>query len=447
MKHSVIQQLSHFTSQYAASEHVYLAYSGGLDSTVLLHALCETLPDRDRLTALHINHNLQSDSSLWEQKCESQCRSWGVNLKVHCLDLSPGSHEEERARDARYAFFSETINVGEILLMAHHLNDAVETFLFRLMRGSSSSGLSGIPQRRTLGKGYLHRPLLHLKRVQLEEYAKINSLEWVQDPSNYNIQFDRNYLRSQVLPALLQRWPGALDRLSDSITRLAEDNQIIVAWLDEHLDRIQGSVWELDSKLLANYSETQGLRLLRHWLERCGCFLTSTAQLKEMYRQCSSDRAVNPVFTLSGVRRFENGFEYQLRKYRTRLLFCKMYTGEMENSYAWSIQPGISSQVYDMPHGQLKLEQGSQSMGPLSLEIRFSRPGQKVQVPDASRPSGRNKTLTDIFQEAGVPPWQRKNYPLVYDSETLLAIPGIRTLDTAAKRGAVPIFSWVPKLP
>jgi len=447
MKHPVVQQLSDFITEYSACSHIYLAYSGGLDSTVLLHALCETLPNRNLLTALHINHNLQSDSSAWVQVCESQCRALGVDLKVHCLNLASGSHEEERARNGRYAYFSETLKAGELLLMAHHLNDAVETLLFRLMRGGSSIGLAGIPERRSLGKGVLHRPFMKLKRAQLEEYASQNSLEWVQDPSNRNIQFDRNYIRARVLPVLLERWPGALERLADSIARLGEDSQIIVAWLNEHLDPVLVSRWKLDLGLLASYSRAQGPRLLRHWLERCGCFHTTKSQLDEIYRQSLGSDGAKLLFRLSGSQSAEIGFEYQLRRYRNHLLFCKVYLGELDVSYVWNVQPDLSPQILELPHGQLLIENNTQAIRPLALEVRFPIPGQKVHLVSAATPSGHHKSLADLFQQEGIPSWQRKQYPLVYCSQNLIAIPGVRKFLTGVEGEDPGIFTWHPKQP
>ncbi len=440
MNDAITSQLSHFVTKNTPFSNIYVAYSGGLDSSVLLHALCAVVPDRALITALHVNHNLQTESGAWAQLCENQCSALGVKLKIHNLTLKSGSHEEERAREERYAFFTDILSAGDVLLMAHHLNDAVETFFFRLMRGSSSRGLTGIPENRTLGLGNLHRPLLKIRRTELEIYARQHSLEWLEDPSNTNTRYHRNYLRAKILPAFLERWPGAVESVATVISHMREDSQIIDAWLKEHLARVLKNNRELKLAVLLDYSDIQAKRILRHWLEQCGCFNISRPQLEEIYRQCAADTGPGTVFEVGKTNNNIEDFRDRLHKYRDILFFCIEYTGHLEASYPWKVQSDVSGQYLNLPHGQLRLEHPFGATVSTCFDVRFPIPGQKVALHCSSGISRQHKSLMGIFQEAGIPPWQRKQYPLLYRSDELIEIPGIRTV----KSGFAPAMTPVP---
>ena len=177
-----------------------VAFSGGLDSTVLLHLLAhlaktQSLP---ALSAIYVHHGLQAAADAWPQHCQSVCDALGVPLQVVHVQVQPGASLERAARDARYGAFVEATQTNEVLLTAQHRDDQAETLLFRLMRGAGVRGLAGMPRERALGRGHLLRPLLDVSRAELEAYAAEQQLHWIEDPSNQDCQFSRNYLRHQV---------------------------------------------------------------------------------------------------------------------------------------------------------------------------------------------------------------------------------------------------------
>lgn len=178
----------------------HIAFSGGLDSTVLLHLLAnlaktEKLPTLD---AVHVHHGLQAAADAWPAHCQSVCDALGVPLRVMRVQVRAGASLERAARDARYQAFSEVVGAGEVLLIGQHRDDQAETLLFRLLRGAGVQGLAAMPMQRALAGGHLLRPLLRSSRAQLQAYAEEHQLTWIEDPSNADPRFSRNYLRHRV---------------------------------------------------------------------------------------------------------------------------------------------------------------------------------------------------------------------------------------------------------
>ncbi|PJE43282.1 MAG: tRNA lysidine(34) synthetase TilS [Pseudomonas sp.] len=252
-----------------------VALSGGLDSTVLLHLLAslaqrEALPP---LSAIHIHHGLQAAADAWPAHCRELCAALSVPLQVEYVQVAPGASLERAARDARYAAFAARLGAGELLLTAQHRDDQAETLLFRLLRGAGVQGLSAMPMSRALGGGQLVRPLLNCSRDELLAYAREHKLTWVEDPSNTDERFSRNYLRRQVLPVLLSRWPQAATNMARSAAHLSESAQLLdeLAQQDIAAARVSAEfAWlrlpNLALPTLRSLSEPRQRNALRYWL-------------------------------------------------------------------------------------------------------------------------------------------------------------------------------------
>ncbi len=206
MKPTLSAKLLHALAPWRKAPAWHIAFSGGLDSTVLLHLLAsaEALPP---LSAVHVHHGLQSAADTWPSHCQSICDRLGVPLRVMRVQVQPGASLERAARDARYRAFTEVIGAGEVLLTGQHRDDQAETLLFRLLRGAGVRGAAAMPVHRPLAGGHLVRPLLDVSRTELVAYADEHQLKWIEDPSNADMQFSRNYLRHRVIPTLTERWP------------------------------------------------------------------------------------------------------------------------------------------------------------------------------------------------------------------------------------------------
>jgi len=254
-----------------------IALSGGLDSSVLLHLLAglaqrEALPP---LSAIHIHHGLQMVADSWPAQCRRLCDALGVPLQVDYVQVQPGASIERAARQARYAAFRTLLGAGEVLLAAQHRDDQAETLLFRLLRGAGVQGLAAMPASRSLGAGHLLRPLLSCSRAELQAYADEHRLRWVEDPSNADNRFSRNYLRHQVLPLLTRRWPQATASLARAAEHLGEAGQLLDELAQQDLQTAQGPcehAWldlpNLSLAPLRALSDARQRNALRYWLRR-----------------------------------------------------------------------------------------------------------------------------------------------------------------------------------
>ena len=187
---------------------ILVGFSGGVDSSVLLHALVACVKSK-HITAIHINHGLSKNADLWEIHARGFCEDLGVDFVGTSVSVdSDGSGLENAARTARYEVYESLLQEAGILLLGHHMDDQVETMLYRLMRGAGHKGMSGIPLKRSIGQGYLVRPLLQVGRKDLEIYANDFDIEYIEDESNLKEDFDRNYLRKTIIPSIENRWPS-----------------------------------------------------------------------------------------------------------------------------------------------------------------------------------------------------------------------------------------------
>ena len=235
------QLTTRVADQLGAQQRLLVAFSGGLDSSVLLHALAALRRQRPalQLRALHVHHGLSAFADRWVEHCRSRCADWQIPLTVtHVqVDARQGGIEAA-ARAARYAAFSTALTEGEALLTAQHLDDQSETFLLALKRGSGPAGLSAMAARAALGEHLLLRPLLGCSRQTLESYAQRHALTWIDDDSNQDTRFDRNFLRLQVLPQLNQRWPHFASAVARSAGLCAEQEQLLDELLAEPLQNL-----------------------------------------------------------------------------------------------------------------------------------------------------------------------------------------------------------------
>jgi tRNA(Ile)-lysidine synthase len=224
------------------AKNYYVALSGGADSLVLLNELKKLQKDNDfNLIAIHINHNVQKDSKKWKSICENLCKKNEIKLITHSLKRKKNSSSnlEKKLRDERYRFFEKTLEKNSILFMGHHLDDVIETFFLRALRGSGIEGLSSIPKERTLGKGKLIRPFLNISKSEILAKAKKDKLKFIKDPSNKDNSFDRNYLRNEVLPKIEKRWPSYRKNLNQLTRNLKESSDLLTMQAEKDFNDVK----------------------------------------------------------------------------------------------------------------------------------------------------------------------------------------------------------------
>ena len=401
--------------RHAAASRWLLAFSGGLDSTVLLHLLhgySRACPGAPALTAVHVNHNLQPEASAWEHHNERVCAALGVPLLLRRVAVAAdGRGIEAAAREARYETLAATLREGDILFFAHHQDDQVETLLLRWLRGAGLRGLQGMPALRPLGAGQLSRPLLTWPRAALEDYARLHRLQWIDDPSNADTRFDRNYLRHEVLPLLARRWPGYRRSLERSALQLGS----AAAALEQLLPTPPALVTLLGdpgipvASVLHDPAGANWL-VLEQWLLGFGLPAPPRAQLLEFLRQLQGGSG-SPELAWSGqrLRRFGDGI-YLLPASETAVgdtvsLLAPDSPLELPGAGRLELMPAGGEAGIVLAPGQV-------------LAVRSRRGGERCQ------PLGRahSQRLKKLLQEAGVPPWWRDRLPLLYLQDELVAV-------------------------
>ena len=431
---------------WLAAPRWWLGLSGGLDSTVLLHLLAQL---RERggippLGAIHINHQLSRHAQDWSEHCQSCCERLDVPLRVRsvAIDLSAGKGLEAAAREARYRVFDELLGVNELLLLGHHLDDQVETFFQRLLRGAGAHGLAAMPVQRGLGRGHLLRPLLDIPRAALEELALRDELRWVEDDSNRDQSLERNFLRHSVLPLIEQRWPGYRHSIRGSIQALAADaktlRQLDVQRLEAATTAYRG-LPVLDLQRLDALDLMELCRLLRHWLMAHGKTVPGRDRLREFARQLldsAEDRA--PLLRTAHL---------ELRLFR-RQLHLLPPLADPDGNWRGQLEPG--GELLLPQQGRLmsrRLARGTGLAPPRAgiWSVRLRQGGERA------RPTGRahSQSLKKLLQEQAVPPWWRERLPLLFDGEELAAVADLWPCEGHRRQAGEMAYEilWQPNFP
>ncbi|RON01835.1 tRNA lysidine(34) synthetase TilS [Pseudomonas brassicacearum] len=410
-----------------------VAFSGGLDSTVLLHLLAQlakkhSLPE---LKAIHIHHGLQAAADAWPGHCQSVCDALGVPLQVIRVQVLPGASLERAAREARYGAFVEATETNELLLTAQHRDDQAETLLFRLLRGAGVRGLSAIPPQRPLGRGFLLRPLLEVARAELEAYAAEHQLSWIEDPSNADQQFSRNYLRQQIFPALTQRWPQAVATIARSAAHLSEA-QGLLADLAE-MDLAQAATvsefdWlgvpSLEMAALEKLSAARQRNALSHWL-------APLTRLPDSDHWSGWADLRDAAMDARPIWRLADG---ELQRANGRIWWLSGHWLSLPEPAALWPDPSAALRLPD--NGQLTLS-GIIPEGALS--VRYRQGGEVMYLPGRG-----HRDLKRLLNESGLPLFARGRLPLLYCNEQLLAVANLRGLDGSA--GGNCLLLWQPAI-
>lgn len=398
-----------------------VAFSGGPDSTALLHALAQLAPARERgLRALHVEHGLHADSASWARHCQDFCRALQVPCEVLPVQVAQGSGLglEAAAREVRHAALAAHLGEGEYLLFGHHRDDQVETVLLKLLRGAGPDGLGGMRTLRAFGRGQLWRPLLALPRQVLLDYVHAHRLICIDDPSNADTRLARNRLRHEILPRLHHYWPQASASIlhSAALSRAAADvlrTQWLAAFADLH-DQASGS---LDAKGWLALAPALREPLLDHWLHARGRSAPTTAQRRQIERQCLARTDRLPCVRWDHT---------ELHVWKDRLWALPI---------APAIDDGWQAHWHGEPltlpdGGELSLSDPGARLAP-PLQVRLRRGGERI------RPDGdpHTRELRDLFQQAQLPPWQRQVCPLLYADDELVAV-----ADRWASQRGVAIF-------
>lgn len=414
-----------------------IALSGGLDSVVLLDSICRlhqtqakksTKPESNevatqRIFAFHIHHGLQKVADEWLLFCEALAKKYKIGFDFRLLHIDTQSNSgniEARARATRYEALIELCAYHGIedLLLAHHQNDQAETVLLQLMRGAGVAGLSGMPESRSLATSMgqassitLWRPLLHLRREELEAYAREHQLKWIEDPSNRSSKYRRNAIRKSILPKLESIQAGATANLARSAELLAQAQQLLdrLAQQDgKKMHNPKSNTLSVQPLLALNVSDPAAANnVLRYWLKVAGLTMPSHERLQAWWLDLQQVR--------SDAKLEWQHDECSIRLWRGQLQISASAQPEENEQSEWTFVsiPSRSTQ------GGLPAAWIAKAKKVGSIEFRERSGAERLQV----TASGPRKTLKNLYQENAVPPWQRQA-PLLYIDGELIAVAG-----------------------
>lgn len=405
--------------------HLCVALSGGIDSVVLLDILAKfSKPMRFSMSAVHVNHGISLNAALWSQFCSKLVHAYGISVDVAYVQVqkAPGVSLEAAAREQRYQVFSKV--AADYVVLAQHLDDQAETLLLQLLRGAGTRGLSGMPVVRSqvyLNQARLLRPLLNISRHQIEQYAQSNDLTWITDESNDDTNYDRNFLRHEVLPVLKKRYPSYAKTFSRASRHLSEASTLLdeLAEIDRERCLVSG---QLNIQRLRELNASRVKNLLRYMLVNEGIPLPSATKLENLTQQLLSMRN-DHQFCIEID-------EYQIRCFKDAIYFLGRQSQQVATedyssvSFTWNHE---SEQVVqwgsDTVHFVQLKSQGiaCQKIIDRPLTIRRRVGGENFK-PASNRP---RRSLKNLLQEAHVPPWERNRLPLLFCEDQLIWVPGI----------------------
>jgi tRNA(Ile)-lysidine synthase len=410
-------QLVKFKLPHIPYSRLFIAYSGGIDSHVLLH-LCSSIAQlKVKITAVYVNHGLQIEAESWSLHCQQTCENLGVNylaLTAYAQAL-PGESPEEAARNARYAALKQLLAKDDLLLVAQHAEDQLETVLLQLFRGSGLKGLSGMPESMEFGQGKLVRPLLDVSKNEIIGYAEANQLAWIEDPSNQHTHFDRNFLRNDIIPLLKQRWPSLDKTVSRSAKHCANAQDLLATLAD---DVLTATIHHGDNTLsisqLLGYPLLQQHLLIRQWFQYLGLKMPSQDFVQKVLDEVVAARDdADPVLSTQG---------YWIRRYRNALYCLKPTQNRLGDDLIWpSPSDEASLQIADdVTYEVLDSSSGipTELWRNAKITVKFRSGGETIELPGRKG----HHDLKKLYQEVGIPPWERAGIPLIYLDDKLAAV-------------------------
>ncbi|MBF13007.1 MAG: tRNA lysidine(34) synthetase TilS [Legionellales bacterium] len=405
MEHLIDKHLLDWVEQQGLKQ-VSVAYSGGIDSTVLLYALSQITGLS--ITALHIDHQLNHQARQWVAHCQAFCQQHHIEIRVaRAVGINGQSNLEAQARNARYEALYQMVGEHQVLATAHHSQDQTETILHHLLRGSGLRGLCGMNASHCYQSMTILRPLLSISPLQIEEYARFHHLSYLTDPSNDNTDYDRNYIRHRILPAVYKRWPSADRQVSNCARHLSETEEFLQSQTTIHVESDQ-----IHIEQLALSTQPLFHQQIQSWLAQKNLLIPSETWLTELKRaviNAQADRVPTLKIDRFVIRRYDN----------------KLYiTAPVYADFSHLSIPFEQYQNHPIRMRQVK-GYGIASKYLKKTVIQFRRGGETFKKNNTSP----RKSLKNCFQSWRIPPWLRSQIPLIYIDESLVSIGQYATSD------------------
>ncbi|MEW6994515.1 tRNA lysidine(34) synthetase TilS [Colwelliaceae bacterium MEBiC 14330] len=419
--------------QYERAD-IIIAYSGGVDSQVLLHSVSQLKKQQQishEVTVCHVNHGLSRNALDWQSFAQKECEKFSLKLVIKQVKVRAHAQQslEEVARELRYSALKTVSDKPAIVLTGHHSDDQSETFLLALKRGAGLKGLSSMAKTSSLGKHLLIRPLLNISREKIEQYALANQLSWVEDESNQDTSFDRNFIRKKVMPLLKERWPSISNTINRSASHCFAGQELLDELAVQDLNVTKTDDFALNIERLMQLSPARFNNLIRFFLAQHNCLMPSVEQIAQVRLQLQADVDKTPMIKVAN---------HYLRRYKHSLYL----TGDYKDISQWQAEIDLTEQNLrlSLPDKLTEIVFSCQAINSVKADkveqIKWHRcvclpeKGQKVMVrfshenpsclPDYRQHS---RSVKKVLQELNIPPWERKRIPfLYYDDELVAAI-------------------------
>ncbi|HAU1685185.1 TPA: tRNA lysidine(34) synthetase TilS [Legionella pneumophila] len=407
---------SEWVTRLKKFKKLLVGFSGGLDSTVLLHVLASSPSLYNQLLAVHINHGISGNSLSWQKHCEQFCLDLGIPFIAKGIEFDRSANIEEAARNARYDFFSSLLEGNDCLVLGHHLDDQAETVLLQLFRGAGVDGLAAMQECGNLGAGQLARPFLTWPRGELEHYARIHELKWIEDESNQDTKYSRNYLRHRVIPLLVEKWPGVVGNISRAAIHCQQAKVNLEVLAIKDCPDLLNATDHLLIEPLKGLEFERITNVLKFWLKKNRIQLPSSKTFHRIIHEI--------IFAKLDAMPTVSWGQIQIRRFKQHLYLRKADKGNLPKIIEWKHFP--ASLMYpdaNIDLSAVKAKKGLKIPKDVQIEIRFRKGGEEFYW------HGQTKHLKKLFQEWQVPPWVRDRVPLIYINGQLACVVGYAVSD------------------
>ncbi len=382
---------------FLKDKKLVVAFSGGIDSVVLLHYLY--VHYADNLRAIHCNHHLSKHCDEWSKFCQDFCKNLNIKYKNIDIFVENTVNIEENGRKKRYHALSINLKKDEILCTAHHKNDQAETLLLQLFRGSGVAGLAAMPHTKLLEDGIHYRPFLNIEKSAIVDYASKNNLSWIEDDNNTNTHFRRNFLRLKIIPKLSTVYQNLTKTLARVAKHQAEALQLTqaLAVIDIKNQRLDNGNNQLNIPRLVELETYRLKNVLRYWLNSLNFTPPSDKIMQQIIALLSAKKDSEPLVSWH---------QYKIRRYQNALYFIDNHAPIEENC-------PFHAELRKLPN----------------FSIRYRTEGQRVKLAGKKH----SQSLKKILQAAGIPPWERAGLKMYYIDNELRAMERIGRMQHADK--------------
>jgi len=378
--HIVEKEFKEFIELYNNVQDFYVAYSGGVDSQVLLYLSNKYI--KSNTVALHVNHGISDNAKEWSDFCSRTTENYNIPIMTAFFKLKDEkSNLEEKARELRYGFFEENVKDSQVLMTGHHLDDQAETFILRLMRGAGVDGLSSMQSERSFNKGKLIRPLLNVSKEEIIDFAKSVELEWVEDESNKDSHYDRNFIRNEVMPLLRTRWNHANKAIARSASHCQKSKKQSEEIAKENLEKVLINKNEINSEKLLEMETESQKGVVREWL-------------KSKDFKMPDEKALNVILNEVLFSRNDSKACFSTKNYEIKKSFNSIFLINKDQKVVFTVKEG----------------EVDTSMEKTSVKMFYK---------------GKMRKLKHIFKEEKIPVWERDSYPVYSFFGEVLALGNI----------------------